>query len=353
MNFYKIYQNKKVLVTGATGFKGAWLCLWLHILGAKVYAVGYSPNKNKNLFYSLNLHKKIKINILDIRDKKKLSTYIMKNKPQFIFHLAAQSIVSLSYTKPLETFGTNVIGSANILESSRLNKVPNLVYITSDKCYLNLDKASSYKETDILGGLDNYSSSKASAEIIFNSFFKSYYKKNFLSAASARAGNVIGGGDFKKDRVVPDVIKSLKNGKKIILRNPNATRPWQHVLEPLSGYLILGNKLMNKDLKSNLIPSWNFGPYKKNCKKVRYIVQLLIKEWGDKKQKILITKNKNFHESQLLSLNIEKAYKELSWKPRLTLKETINFTVDWYKYYFLDKKVEKVTNYQLDYYTDK
>ena len=332
--YFNNYKNLKVLVTGTTGFKGAWLASWLQLLKSKVIGVGLKPEKGSIIFQSLNLSKKINQYYIDIRNFNKINSIIKKEKPDIIFHLAAQSIVSLSYKKPLETFNTNVIGSANILESVRINKIPHLVYITSDKCYHNLDKKSSYKETDILGGLDNYSSSKASAELIFSSYFHSYFEKKFLSIVSARAGNVIGGGDFKKDRIVPDVIKSLRNEKKIILRNPKATRPWQHVLEPLSGYLTLGHKLINKELKSSLIPSWNFGPQKKNCKKVSFIVQLLIKEWGTKKQEIVFEKNKNFHESQLLSLNIKKAKKELLWEPRLTLNETIKLTSDWYKNYF-------------------
>jgi len=352
-SFLKSYKKLKVLVTGSTGFKGAWLCNWLFLLGSKVVGVGLKPEKDSIIFSSLNLNKKINQYFIDIKNFNKINDIIKKEKPDIIFHLAAQSIVSLSYKNPLETFGTNILGSANVLESVRINKTPNLVYITSDKCYLNLDKMGSYKESDILGGLDNYSSSKASAEIIFASYLHSYFKKNFLSIASARAGNVIGGGDFKKDRIVPDVIKSLKNGSKILLRNPNATRPWQHVLEPLSGYLKLGHKLINKELKSNIIPNWNFGPHKQNCKNVYSIVQLLVKEWGEKKQKIVIKKNKKFHESKLLSLNIEKAKKELLWEPKLSLNETIKFTIDWYKYYFFEDKVEDISKYQIDYYTDK
>ena len=352
-SYIKDYKNLKVLITGSTGFKGAWLANWLLLLGAKVVGVGLKPEKDSIIFNSLKLNKKIKQYFVDIKNFNKINFIIKKEKPDIIFHLAAQSIVSMSYDKPLETFGTNVIGSANILESVRINGIPNLVYITSDKCYLNLDKKGSYKETDILGGLDNYSSSKASAELVFSSYYHSYYKKDFLTKVSARAGNVIGGGDFKKDRVVPDVIKSLKTGKKILLRNPKATRPWQHVLEPLSGYLTLGQKLINRKLKSNLIPSWNFGPHKKNCKQVNFIVQLLIREWGDRKQKIMLKKNKNFHESQLLSLNIQKAKKELLWEPRLTLDETVKLTVDWYKSYFLYENTEDISNYQIEYFVDK
>tara|TARA_A100001011_G_scaffold312565_1_gene330060 strand:- start:3004 stop:4077 length:1074 start_codon:yes stop_codon:yes gene_type:complete len=352
-SFLKSYKNLKVLVTGSTGFKGSWLCEWLHLLGSKVIGVGLKPEKGSIIFESFKLNKKIKQYFVDIRNFSKVNSVIKKEKPDIIFHLAAQSIVSHSYSHPLETVETNILGSTNILESVRKNEISNLVYITSDKCYLNLNKSESYKESDILGGLDNYSSSKAGAEIIFRSFFESYFKNKFLSVASARAGNVIGGGDFKNDRIVPDVIKSLKNKKKILLRNPNSTRPWQHVLEPLSGYLTLGHKLIDRKLKSNLIPSWNFGPHKKNCKKVSEIVKLLIIEWGDTKNKIIVKKNKKFHESHLLSLNINKAKKELKWQPRLTLNETIKFTVDWYKSYFLNKKVEDISQLQIDYFTKK
>ena len=352
-SYLKNYKNLNVLITGSTGFKGAWLSHWLLRLGAKVTGVGLKPENDSIIFKSLNLNSNIKQYFIDIRHFKKINHIIKKEKPDIIFHLAAQSIVSQSYEKPLETFETNVIGSVNILESVRLNKIPNLVYITSDKCYLNLDKTGSYKESDILGGIDNYSSSKASAELIFRSFFLSYFKKDYLSVASTRAGNVIGGGDFKKDRIVPDVIKSLSKKKTIILRNPNATRPWQHVLEPLSGYLILGEKLINKKLKSNLQPSWNFGPHKKNCKNVSEIVKLLIKEWGNKNHKVIINKKKLFHESKFLSLNILKAKKELNWEPRLSFKETVNFTVDWYKNYYFDKKMINITSKQIEDYSNK
>ena len=349
----KNYRNLKVLVTGSTGFKGAWLCNWLILLGSKVIGVGLKPEKESIIFDALKINKKVSQYFVDIKNFDRINRIIKKEKPDIIFHLAAQSIVSYSFINPLETFGTNVIGSANILESVKINKIPNLVYITSDKCYLNLDKKVSYKESDILGGLDNYSSSKASEELLFKSYFHSYFRKNYISIATARAGNVIGGGDFKKDRIVPDVIKSLQSNKVVFIRNPNATRPWQHILEPLSGYLILGEKLINKKLNSKIIPNWNFGPNRKNCKKVKFIVQSLINEWGEKNHKIIIKKSKNFHESKLLSLNIDKAKKELSWKPNLTLNETIEFTVDWYKSFFTGNDVEDLSNQQINYYSHK
>ena len=354
-NFYlQRYKNLKVLITGSTGFKGAWLSQWLYLLGSKVVGVGLKPEKGSILFDALRLNKKIKQYYFNIKNFNKINNIIKKEKPDIIFHLAAQSIVSTSFKKPIETFGTNIIGSTNILESTRINKIPNLVYITSDKCYLNLGKKNSFKESDILGGLDNYSSSKASAELVFSSYFHSYYKnKNRLSIGSARAGNVIGGGDFKQDRVVPDVIKSLKSKENIILRNPSATRPWQHVLEPLSGYLSLGQKLIDKELQTNIAPNWNFGPHRKNCKKVIEIVKLLVKAWQANNIKIIHKKNKKFYESKLLSLNIYKAKRELKWQPRLDLHETMKFTVDWYKNFLSGDDVEDITNYQIEYFIDK
>ncbi len=346
--FLLSYKKKKVLITGTTGFKGAWLSFWLNLLGAKVIGIGLKPEKDSILFKSFKLEKKIKQYYFDITEYKKLNSVIRKEKPDIIFHLAAQSIVSKSFEDPLTTMKTNIIGSVNILESFRLNNVSNLVYITSDKCYLNLNKAKSYKETDMLGGIDNYSSSKASAELVFFSYFQSYFKKNkYLRSASTRAGNVVGGGDMKSNRIIPDIIKSFRKKKNILLRNPRATRPWQHVLEPLSGYLLLGHNLMNKKLKTNLLPSWNFGPNFINCKNVKHITKLVLKRLRSNKIKIKIKKEKKFHESKLLSLNILKAKKELKWKPRLNLNQTMNFTVDWYKAYFEKKNMEIFTKKQI------
>ena len=351
--FLKSYKNLKVLVTGSTGFKGAWLSFWLNYLGSKVIGIGLKPERDSVIFQSLNLNKKIKQYYVNINNFKKLNSIIKKEKPDLIFHLAAQSIVSLSYDEPIKTFETNILGSLNVLEAVRKNKISSLVYITSDKCYLNIGKKNSFKESDILGGLDNYSSSKASAEIIFNSYFKSYHMKNYLTSVTTRAGNVIGGGDFKKDRIVPDVIKALKSNRKIFIRNPNATRPWQHVLEPLSGYLILGHKLMKKELSSKIKPNWNFGPLRKNCKKVIQIVKLLNINWSNKPNKIIIKRSDKFYESQLLSLNINKAKKELSWQPRLSLNETIKLTTNWYKAYFKKKDMSKVSIDQINFFIKK
>ena len=350
-SFLKTYKNLKVLITGSTGFKGAWLSFWLNKAGAKVTGIGLRPEKNFILFEKLKLNKKISQHIINIENFAKIDNLVKKIKPDIIFHLAAQSIVSESYNAPLKTIRTNSLGSANILEIVRKNKIKNLVYITSDKCYLNRNLTRGYKENDILGGYDNYSSSKASAEILFHSYFESFFKeeKNIF-AATARAGNVIGGGDFKKNRIIPDLFKSLFNKKKLILRSPHSTRPWQHVLEPLSGYLKLGHLLINKKISLNTYPSWNFGPRKENCKQVIKIINMFYNYLNVKKN-YKISKNNNLKEAKLLSLNIKKAEKELFWKPRLTLEECVEFTSDWYfNYLYKKKSVESFTNYQIDKY---
>ena len=354
-SYLKSFKNLKVLITGTTGFKGSWLAFWLKDLGANIVGVALKPEKDSLLFKNLNLEKKIKQYYFDICNFKKLNYVIKKERPDIVFHLAAQSIVSNSFNFPLETFKTNIIGSANVLEAYRANSVPYLVYISSDKCYLNLNKEKNFKESDSLGGFDNYSSSKASAEMIFSSYFYNYFKKkNFLTVASARAGNVIGGGDMKKNRIIPDIVKALKDKKKIlVLRDPKATRPWQHVLECINGYLLLGHNLLSKNLKINVIPSWNFGPKNTNRTSVENISQTFIKNWGKNKLKLNNSKTRKFYESKYLSLNINKAKKELNWEPRLNLEDTINLTVNWYKNFFNENKnIEFYTKRQIDYFLD-
>ena len=352
-NDLNIYKKLKVLVTGSTGFKGSWLCFWLNLLQAKVVGVGLKPEKDSIIFKKLKLEKKIKQYYLNIVDFKKLNKIIKKEKPDIIFHLAAQSIVSESYIDPLKTINFNVVGSSNILESCRINKVKNLVYITSDKCYLNDNKKNSYKENDRLGGKDVYSSSKAASEIIFFSYHKSFFNKNkTVKYASARAGNVIGGGDMKKDRIVPDIIKSIMTKKSIFLRNPKAIRPWQHVLESLYGYLILGNFLINNKLSKNKIPNWNFGPNSSNYKNVLSLTKKIIFNWN-LKNKVIKIKKENFHESSILKLNNQKAQKELKWKPKLNFNQTIKLTVDWYKALKNNDKLEKITEKQIAFFLKK
>ena len=349
-SFLKSYKNLKVLVTGSTGFKGAWLSFWLNKLGAKVVGVGLQPEKNFILFNELKLKNKISQYICNIENYKKLNEIVKKEKPEIIFHLAAQSIVSESFINPLKTINTNVIGSANILDIVKKNNINALVYITSDKCYLNTGSKKSFKENDMLGGFDNYSSTKASAEILFHSYFHSFFKNNKeISAATARAGNVIGGGDFKNNRIIPDFFRAISKNKTMLIRNPRATRPWQHVLEPLSGYLKLGSLLLDKKINSTVYPSWNFGPHKVNCKEVEEVISLFYNFLSINKN-IKILKNKSLVEANFLSLNIEKAKKELNWQPRLNLKQCVKFTAEWYQNFYLKKNLEDFTHKQIDSY---
>jgi len=351
IKFLQNFKNLKILVTGSTGFKGAWLCFWLHQIGAKVIGIGLKPEKGAKVLNKLLLDKKIKQYILDIRRIDYLDRVIKKEKPNAIIHLAAQSIVSHSFYKPLETFTTNIIGSANILQLTKKYKIKSLVYITSDKCYLNLNKGKPFRESDVLGGQDNYSASKASAEILFNSFHNSYFlhENQHLTAVTARAGNVIGGGDFKENRIVPDIIRALEKKRSLIIRNPKATRPWQHVLEPLKGYLILTEKILNKKLKKDIVPTWNFGPQPANAKRVIEVVKSILSYFNQAK-KIIIKKN-FIYESQLLSLNIKKAKKELNWKPSLNFSDTMFLTANWYKNYIEDKNLAKITQEQIELYS--
>lgn len=343
-NFYK---NKKILVTGASGFKGAWLCFWLHLMGSKVYGIGYSPNKNKNLFYQLKLNKKINYSLVDIKKITQLNKVIKNFKPQIVFHLAAQSLIFKSYKDPYNTYLINSFGTLNILEILKNNKyVKSIVCITSDKCYKSNNSTKGFVEKDSLGGEDPYSGSKASAEIIVNTYYQSFFKKRKLKCglATARAGNVIGGGDWSPDRLIPDCIKSIINNKKIYLRNPNFNRPWQHVLEPLNGYLILAKKLYKDPQKYS--SAWNFGSKKNTVTSVFEVVKKIIKYWG--KGKIKINKNK-FYEQKHLQLNINKSQKYLKWRPKLSISESIEQTINWYKqiYYKGPKTAEAITKMQI------
>ena len=345
----QFYKNKKVLVTGATGFKGSWLCAWLISLGAKVYAAGYNPNQNKTLFQSLNISKKINIKIFDLRDIKKLDLYIKKTKPNIIFHLAAQSLVIKSYEKPFITFDINFRGTLNILEIARKYKfIKSIVCVTSDKCYENIGKIKSYKETDKLGGIDPYSASKSSTELMIRAYRESFFKNKIkCGISSVRAGNVIGGGDWSKNRLIPDSIRSSIKNKTIVLRNPNFNRPWQFVLEPLKGYLILAKKQFENPFKYST--AWNFGNKSKSVITVSQIVEYIINYWGSGKLKKM-SKNR-VYEQENLQLNSLKANKLLKWKPTYNIKQSVKVTTEWYyKVLKLKKKPSEVTNNQIENY---
>ena len=298
------YKKLKVYITGASGFKGSWLLFWLKKIGAKTKAIGLEPEKNNILLKSLELNNS-SIEILNILDYSNLFDSINNFKPDIIFHLAAQSIVSESIIDPITTYKTNVIGSANILEVSKKLKIP-MVMITSDKCYKNNEWLWSYRENDELGGNDPYSASKAAAELVFNSYLKTFYLNDkYLYIASARAGNVIGGGDMKTNRIIPDIFRSIFDKNSIYLRNPKSTRPWQHVLEPLNGYMILGLNLLNKKfLTSKIKANWNFGPNTENCKDVEYLTNYIINYL--KIDIPIKVKKTDFKEQNLLMLEVKR-----------------------------------------------
>ena len=355
--FKNLYKNKKVLITGHTGFKGSWLSIWLLKLGAKVYGISKDIPTDPSMFKNLQLKDQINNYKTDIKNLNKIKTIINDVKPDFVFHLAAQPLVSLSYSNPINTITTNVIGTSNILEALRhLQKKCACVIITSDKCYDNAEWVWGYKETDLLGGKDIYSGSKAAAEILFKSFYQSFYKENHknISISTARAGNVIGGGDWAKDRIVPDAIKSWSKNKVVNIRSPEATRPWQHVLEPLSGYLLLGKKLFSeKKFKGE---SYNFGPNPNNNFNVETIIRDLSKYWDFKSESdaYKVIKNKKFHEAGLLKLNCDKAYNDLKWKPVLSYDELIEFTSKWYyNFYKSRKNMFDFTHNQISFYENK
>lgn len=346
MKLKQFYRNKKILVTGATGFKGAWLCLWLKIMGAKVYGIGYKPNNNKRLFDQLNLSKKIYFNYVDVRNYKKFNNFILKTKPQIVFHLAAQPIISKSYEKPMYTYEVNSLGTLNLIDIIKKNQfIKSAIFITSDKCYESNNSTVGFKENDKLGGIDPYSGSKACAEIIVNTYYQSYFKDKIKTGiATARAGNVIGGGDWSKDRLVPDSIKFLNKKKTIVIRHPNFNRPWQHVLEPLLGYLILALKLYKQPKKYS--GPWNFGTERNTITSVEQVINKIIFYWGEGKYKKI--NKKKFYEQTNLQLNIAKAKKKLKWKPKLSIDDCVSMTVDWYRKVLTNRKtVQQITKSQI------
>jgi CDP-glucose 4,6-dehydratase len=331
----KFFRGKKIFITGHTGFKGSWLTYILYLSGAKIAGYSLKPKNKYDNFYLLKLDKKIKNFYSDVRNQKNLSSKIKKFKPDIIFHLAAQPLVKESYDDPQFTFSTNIIGTMNVLETIRkMKSVKAAMIITSDKCYKNYEKKNGYSENDELGGEDPYSASKAAAENIFFSYLKSFFKnKKRIGLVSVRAGNVIGGGDWSKDRIIPDLIKSLILKNKFIIRSPKSTRPWQHIFDLLNGYLILSKKIYSNDKFNG---SWNFGPNKSHVT-VQEVISKLIKILGVKKS-FFVKKNKKIKETGLLSLKVNKSKKYLKWESKLSLNQTLKIIADWYLCYINDKK---------------
>jgi CDP-glucose 4,6-dehydratase len=338
-SFDNFYRGKRVLVTGHTGFKGSWLVIWLHELGAEVVGIAKDPYTSKDNYVLSGLKNKI-IDIRgDIRDGKLMKEIFRQYQPEIVFHLAAQPLVRLSYDIPVETYETNIMGTINVLEAIRTtNSVKVGVMITTDKCYENKEQIWGYRENEPMGGYDPYSSSKGAAEIAISSWRRSFfnpndYAKHGKSIASARAGNVIGGGDWATDRIIPDCIKALEMNKPIEVRSPKAIRPWQHVLEPLSGYLLLANKMWNEPTK--YCESWNFGPRSESIETVWNIASKVVENYGSGEIRDLSDPNA-LHEANLLMLDISKAKFELGWEPRMNIDQCVQLTIDWYKRYRTD-----------------
>ena len=347
--FNNFYKNKKVLITGHTGFKGTWMTCWLLELGAKVIGVSDSIPTNPSMFIELNLKDRISHNLFDVRDYNKISTLIKNEQPDVIFHLAAQAIVSESFNDPLNTISTNVLGTVNILESlKQIDYEIKCILITSDKSYYNVEWPWGYKETDRLGGKDIYSGSKAAADILIESYFHTYLKnKSNVKIAVGRAGNVIGGGDWAKDRIVVDCMIAWSKNIKVEIRSPFATRPWQHVLEPISGYLTLGSQL-NESINGE---AFNFGPNSSMSKSVLDLIKSIGENWK-KNDSELYTVSENptpFIESKLLKLNCDKALFYLKWESTLDFEFTYNFVSEWYHKFYHDKiKMHEFTVSQIN-----
>jgi CDP-glucose 4,6-dehydratase len=337
--FNNIYKNKRVLVTGHTGFKGSWMVYWLNDLGADLYGLSLETKNSDDHFNHLQLP--IKHELHDIRDSKFVEEYIKRIQPEIIFHLAAQAIVSESYLNPIENYEVNLIGTLNIYEAARkTNSVKAIVSITTDKVYKNNDlEEYFFKENDFIGGKDPYSSSKSCVEILSDSYRYSYLENSYL-LATVRAGNVIGGGDWGEGRLIPDIMKALIKSKTSKIRNPESIRPWQNVLESISGYLCLGNELLNE--KKEFASSWNFGPNKSDHLSVSSLLKIMKKGW--EKIEFKETKQTQFKESKLLMLDSSKAKNKLKWRPVWNVNKNIYHTINWYKNYIETREIitEKV-----------
>lgn len=345
MAFNNVYQGKKVLITGNTGFKGSWLSTWLLMMGAEVYGYSKDIPTHPSMFETLRLSEKLHHCFGDIRDKKQIDEYVQQVKPDFIFHLAAQAIVSTSYEEPFDTITSNVVGTASVLEAIRkITWHCTCVLITSDKAYDNVEWIWGYRETDAMGGKDVYSGSKGGAELIIKCYWKSFIRTMpNIKLGVARAGNVIGGGDWAKDRIVVDCINAFSQGDTVEIRSPKATRPWQHVLEPLSGYLTLGQYLAEAKVENG--EPFNFGPRAEQTKTVFELVQDIAELWGlDKHHAAKLTDNIPFKEATLLKLNCDKALAYLDWHSTLHYEQCVSYIADWYMAYYFK---EEVNMYQL------
>jgi len=351
-NENQFWKNKKIFLTGHTGFKGAWASIWLHQMGAKVFGYSQPAPTSPSLYDSAQVRELLAGETIgDICDSARLTTAMKDFAPDMVLHMAAQPLVRYSYEQPVETYMTNVMGTVHVLEAIRQTKsIKSVLIITTDKCYENFEIDSGYEESDPMGGYDPYSSSKGCAELVVAAWRRSYFAQSEVFIASARAGNVIGGGDWAQDRLIPDFMKHFNEGKKVLVRSPGAIRPWQHVMEPLSGYFLILEKLFTAG--SHYASPWNFGPYEKEARNVEFIAERLTQLWGDGASWALDTTHSHPHEAKYLKLNIDKATQKLGWKPRLDINETLKLTCDWYKQFYQSKAkayeltLEQIKNFE-------
>ncbi len=346
------WEGKKVFITGHTGFKGSWLCLWLQYMGAIVKGYALEPNTTPNLFTEAKVAQEMDSEIGDITDLNHVTLSMKAFNPDVLIHMAAQPLVRLSYHEPVLTYATNVMGTVNVLEAARsCTNLKAIVSVTTDKCYENKEWAWGYRENEPMGGHDPYSSSKGCAELVTSAYRKSFFNSSSSAfLASARAGNVIGGGDWSADRLIPDILRAFEKNELVVVRNPKATRPWQHVLEPLSGYLVLGQYLYEEG--NGFAEGWNFGPKDEDCKPVSWILDKMTSKWG-KGASWQLDKNSNPHEAGFLKLDCSKAGMLLNWHPKWNLEDTLESIIHWHQNYLSGNDIQKqclleITKYQKD-----
>lgn len=342
------WNGKRVLITGHTGFKGSWLSIWLQSMGSVLRGAALKPATAPSMFEIANVEKGIESCILDIREFSKVRECIADFQPEIIFHMAAQPLVRLSYNQPIDTYATNVMGTVHVLEAARsVDCVKAIVNVTTDKCYENREWVWGYREDEPMGGHDPYSASKACSELVTSSYRKSFFDLTRSGLATARAGNVIGGGDWSKDRLIPDLITNLQNNQSTQIRNPRATRPWQHVLEPLSGYMMLAEQLYNKP--KHFSEAWNFGPEDADVKQVDWIANKICALWGNDAQ-WETDQELHVHEANWLKLDITKAKYQLGWQPKWTINEALEHTVEWYSEFMFGSNMSEFTEKQIKLY---
>lgn len=346
----KFWRGKKILLTGHTGFKGSWMCLTLLELGAEVYGVALEPNTTPSMYTTLNLSSEVTSEIADIRDLEILKKIVKSVNPDIVIHMAAQPLVRMSYLDPVGTYETNVMGTVNILEASRLcTNLSAILVVTTDKCYHNNEWLWGYRETDALGGFDPYSNSKACAELVCSAYRSSFFAANNIALATARAGNVIGGGDWSRDRLIPDILRAIDASVEFEIRSPEAIRPWQHVIEPINGYLRLVEKLV--EAPEDLSDAWNFGPSQSDMKAVKFIVEYLAR----KSRRAFSFKSQDGehpHEANFLKLDNSKARMMLGWEPKWSLETGLDLVLDWHdafksQHNMFEKSISQVKTYNL------